>query len=193
MRFAGLFFFAVAALQAQPQASLPDKENGSPFLAIPQPSEGLRFQAPLPAFEAKDIAGRTWRLEDLRGKWTLIYVWGTLEARRVDAHAPIVREVIPDLSNLPEVQRFYTQTRQTKNIQVLTFCGDYDYTHAPQYVKEKQYSFPVIADWKLVRKLFPEGSNPPYAIVDADARLSYPLRSWSFGRVLLELDRAAVR
>jgi hypothetical protein len=51
----------------------------------PAMSDLLQFGAQLPDFEAKDIAGRTWRLEDLRGKYTLVYIWGTFEARAVHA------------------------------------------------------------------------------------------------------------
>jgi hypothetical protein len=145
-------------------------------------------------FEAKDIAGRTWRLDDLRGKITLIYIWNTFEARAVDAHEPRIREVIPGLSDLPEVQRFYDKAKRTKNIQVLTFCRDYDYTHAAEYIKDKKYSFPVIADWVMVKKLFPNASgNPPYLVVDPEGRLSAPIREWSFGRVLYEIESIAAR
>src|SRR5260370_36961382 len=108
MRCIGLVLVSVAALQAQQRSSL-TTDSGSPFLSIPPASEGLRFETQLPPFEAKDIAGRTWRLEDLRGKLTLIYIWYTFEARAIDAHNARVREVIPGLSNLPEVQRFYDE------------------------------------------------------------------------------------
>ena len=64
---------------------------------------------------------------------------------------PHVREFIRGLSDLPALQRFYNEPRQTKNIQVLTFCRDYDYTHASDYMKERKYSFPVIADWVLIK------------------------------------------
>ena len=193
MRLLGLFFMTVAAALAQ-QASLPITENGSPFLSIPPVLEGLRFEAELPPFEANDIAGRTWRLEDLRGKLTLVYIWNTFEARAIDAHDASLRELIPGLSNLPEVQRFYDEVRHTKNIQVLTLCRDYDYTHASGYMKEKKYTFPVIADWVLIKKLVPHADgNPPYWVIDRDARLSYPVRSWSLGRVLYEIERTASR
>jgi hypothetical protein len=178
----------VMAVLAQP-ASSPKRENGSPFLSIPPDAEGLRFEAQLPPFEAKDIAGRTWRLEDLRGKLTLIYIWNTFEARAVDAHAAGIRDVISGLSDLPEVQRFWDKVRRSTNIQVLTFCNDYDYTHASEYVKERRYSFPVIADWVLIRKLFPGGTNPPYSVIGRDTRLSHPPRTWSLGRVLYEFER----
>jgi hypothetical protein len=181
MRCTGLLFFAIAALQAQ-----------SPFLSIPAVSEGLRFEAQLPPFEARDTAGRTWRLEDLRGKFTLIYIWHTFEARAVDAHDGRVREIVPGISNLPEGQRFHNEASRSKNVQVLTFCRDYDYTHAPEYMKERKYSFPVIADWVLTKKLFPNAvGNPSYWVVGPDARLSSPLREWSLARVLYEIERAS--
>jgi hypothetical protein len=193
MRFVGLFLMAAATVLAQ-QASSPTRENGSPFLSIPPVPEGLRFEAQLPLFEAKDIDGRTWRLEDLRGKLTLIYIWNTFEARAVDAHPASIRDVIHGLSDLPEVQRFYDEVRQSRNIQVLTFCSDHDYTHAPEYMKETKYSFPVIADWVLIKKLFPKaGGSPDYWVVDRDAQLSFPVRSWSLGHVLYEIERVASR
>ena len=191
MRFVGLFFMAVAAVQAQ-QASSPTREDGSPFLSIPPEHEGLRFEVQVPPFEAKDIAGRTWRLEDLRGKVTLIYIWNTFEARAVDARANI-RDVISGLSDLPEVQRFYDKVRHSRDIQVLTFCTDHDYTHASEYMKEKKYSFPVIADWVLIKKVLPFGADQPYSVIDRDTRLSHPPRSWSLGRVLYEFERNAPR
>jgi hypothetical protein len=181
MRFTGLILLVGTALQAQ-----------SPFLSIPPASEGLRFDAQLPPFEAKDTEGRTWRLEDLRGKFTLIYIWHTFEARAVDARDGRVREIVPGLSDLPEVQRFYDEAARSKNVQVLTFCRDFDYTHAPEYMKEKKYSFPVIADWVLIKKLFPDAAgNPSYRVVGPNARLSAPLREWSLARVLYEIERAS--
>jgi hypothetical protein len=191
MRSVGLLLLAMSAVVAQ-QSSAPAAGSGSPFFSLPPASEGLRFDSQLPPFETADIAGRTWRLEDLRGKSTLIYIWYTFEARAIDAHDPRIREIIPGLSNLPEVQRFYNEVRNSKNVQVLTFCRDYDYTHASEYMKERKYSFPVIADWALMQKLFPkEAGNPPYWVVDREARLSDPIRSWSLGRVLHELQLAA--
>jgi hypothetical protein len=167
-------------------------QEASPFLAVPTLPGGLRFDTLLPAFQTRDIAGRTWRLDDLRGKYTLIYLWHTFEARSVDAHNPRLREIVPGLSDLPEVQRFYDKVRATQTIQVLTFCRDYDYTHAPEYMKEKSYSFPVIADWTLAKKLFAKAAgNAPYLVVDREGRLSNPIRSWSLGRVLYEIEAAA--
>jgi hypothetical protein len=182
-----VFCWAAAVLRAQ--------ETGAagPFVPVAPASEGVRFEGQIPTFEAKDTTGRMWRTEDLRGKITLVYVWNTFEAREVDAHAR-AREVVGGISDLPEVQRFYDKTRGAKNIQTLTFCRDYDYTHAAEYMKERKYSFPVIADWVLVKKLFANAAgNPSYWVVDREGRLSNPIRSWSLGRVMYEIERMAAR
>ncbi len=98
---------------------------------------------------------------------------------------------LPGLPDLPEIQRFYDQEKSSKNIQVLTFCRDYDYTHARDYMKQANYTFPVIADWSLVKKLFSTGEWQ--WVVNPEGRLSYPLHSWSLGRILLELETVAHR
>jgi hypothetical protein len=183
-----LLLIVPVALAQQP--SSPATDTQSPFLSIPPVSYALRFGAQLPEFEAKDISGRTWRSEDLRGKFTLIYIWHTFWARDADAHPRATRGLL----DLPELQRFYDKVKNAKNIQVLAFCKDYDYTHAPDYMKHTSYTFPVIADWVLIKKLFPEAEGrPPYWLVNPEGRLSYPSRSWSFGGFLYEVERAAAQ
>lgn len=99
---------------------------------------------------------------------------------------------MPFFPDLPEVQRFYDKVRDTKNLQVLTFCRDYDYTHASDYIKGTKYTFPVIADWVLTDKLFAStGFTVRYWLINPEGRLSLPLRSWSFGRLLFEIEKAA--
>jgi peroxiredoxin len=166
----------------------------SPFLSVPPAvSDSLRFGAQLPEFEAKDITGRTWTNNDLRGKLTLIYIWHTFAARATDTPRPHWFVNASGLPDLPELQRFYDKVSNTGNIQLLTFCSDYDYTHAPEYIKQKKYTFPVIADWVLINKLFPGISGGPYLVVDTEGRLSDPFRSWTLGRVLMEVESAASR
>ncbi len=175
-------------------------QDASPFLPVPPaPTDQLRFAAPFPAFEAKDISGRTWRTEDLRGRFTLIYIWNTFQAV-----AP------PALQDLPELQRFYSKVKGAANVQVLTFCTDYDYTHAPEYMKRNQFTFPVIADWTLIRKLFPMdncqqgcrlgipsptplpgGLAAPHWVVNPEGQLSSPLHVWALGRLLFEVEKDA--
>ncbi len=179
MRGLGVLFVATVACAQAPFSSVP-----------PAREDALRFGAELPAFQVKDIAGRTWTLEDLRGKYTLIYVWHTFPARRsdgLDRGKEVLRVHFPDLR---EVERVHREVRRSKDIQVLTLCTDYDYTHAPEYLKETPYTFPVIADWMLIRKLVPGASGyGTHWVVNREGRLSEPFRSWSFTRVLWEVQR----
>jgi hypothetical protein len=56
------------------------------------------------------------------------------------------------------------KSRTTKNIQVLTFCVDYEYMHAHDYMNQEKYTFPVIADWALANKLFPADKGCSYGL-----------------------------
>ena len=143
MKTGALCLVAVAAMA----------EQGS-FSNVPEAaSDALQFGAALPEFEAKDIAGRTWRLADLKGKYTLVHLWDTGTARAKERVAAPVG-VFRMLPNLAEIQRVHEEVKPSGRVQVLTFCMDYDYTHAPEFMKGKPYDFPVFNDFLLPRKLF---------------------------------------
>src|SRR5579872_524131 len=112
-----LLFMVVPTAMAQQFLTVPP---------APSVSSPLRFADKLPAFEAKDISGRTWRLEDLRDKFTVVYFWSTSWARTSDSIPEYAHGSIPDILDLPEIQRFYDQVKSGKTIQVLTFCKDYE-------------------------------------------------------------------
>jgi peroxiredoxin len=200
-----LLLFAAVAAGAQQMSKTFD--NKSPFLSVPPfVPDTLRFEAKIPDFEAKDTNGRRWRSVDLLGKVTIIDIWSTRPWRgSVDVG-----------SEHPELQRFYERTKESKNIQVLTFCTDYDYTHAPAYMTEKHYTFPVIADWKLTDTLFGGGGNLPMLlqwpgwqehlqsfhrlehahfpqqwVINPEGRLSAWFRYWTLDDILPEVERAA--
>jgi peroxiredoxin len=185
-----LFLLVASAAFEQPPSS-GAKGSQSAFASIPTNSEDtLRFQSRIPAFEVKDVTGQTWHTEDLLGKFTLIYFWRTGWAREADAHPG----ANPGFIDLPDLQRFYDKVKNAKNIQVLAFCLDYDYTHAPDYMNEKKYTFPVVADWALAKKLFPGTENGRlYWLVNREGQLSYPFHSWSLGRLIFEIEKAAAQ
>ncbi len=154
----------------------------------------LRFGAPLAGFEAKDTGGRTWRSGDLRGKFTVIYLWSTAWARATDTIPEFAREGIADMPELVEVQRFFEKAQQAKKLQVLTFCKDYesgDTQRAEEYMQRKRYTFPVITDWAVRGRLFFDKGPVRQWVVDPQGRLSFPERAWSFGRLLFEVEKAA--
>src|SRR5438045_2937132 len=70
------------------------------------------------------------------------------DAHTSRGHDQLLRKTgFPDLR---EIQRFHDKAKLTPHLQVLTFCSDYDYTHAPEYLKQAGYDFPVVADWNLI-------------------------------------------
>jgi hypothetical protein len=168
------------------------------FTAIPPAAtDSLRFDRDLPDVEIKDVQGRVWRPEDFRGKFTLVYVFDTFGAHAVDAHSgrghdQLLRQV--GFPNLREVQRFYDRAKGTSKLQVLTFCSDYDHTHAPAYMRQAGYSFPVVAEWKLIDKVLgSDVRSSRYAVIGPNGKLSAPFQSWSLGRLLFELEAIAAR
>jgi peroxiredoxin len=168
---------------AQQPAPVP-ANLASPFLSIaPASGDTLRFDEKLADFETRDIDGRVWRSSDLMGKFTVVDLWVANYGMANAEH--------------PGLQRFYEQVRANHaNIQVLTFCLDLDYAHAPAYMHARHYTFPVIADWRVGTKLFGSGGGilggvPQQRVIDREGRLADPFRAWSFGRVLFEVERAA--
>ena len=186
----------------------------SPFTPVPPAiTDHFLFDKQFPAFEAQDIKGRIWKSADLNGRFTLIYIWNALQARSTDGLRHSVQRlgVSPD-PDLAELQRFYDKVKNSGKIQILTFTTDYDYMHSHDYMKEKNYTFPVIADWTLITKLFPKDTcekgctgapqipspspDPgnlasPQWVVNPEGRLSVPFRAWSLGRLLFEVEKAA--
>ena len=172
-----------------------------PFVSVePASTDALRFEGHLPGFEAKDTNGKVWRSADLLGKLTVVDIWGSRGPN--EEHK--------------ELQRFYEKVRNSEKIQVLTFCIDYDYTHAADYMKQKNYSFAVIADWELTRKLFgrpgnlsrnlrwpgwerdpmPEPDRRPWHfpqqwVINEDGRLSARFAHWTLNRILAEVEARA--
>lgn len=153
----------------------------SPFLVVaPAPSDSLSFRMRLPDFGAVDTNGRIWTSQDLRGKWTVVEIWSV-------GCGPCRREH-------PELQRFHDKVKSTANIQVLTLNIDneFDYDLVKSYLKSHKYEFPVIADPGLNEKLFGlEGGIPQTWVINSAGLRSKRFRSWSLGRILSEVERAA--
>ncbi len=78
------------------------------------------------------------------------------------------------------------------NVQVLTFSMDKDVLRVKAYMVEHGYTFPVISNSSLVERLFPnEGGLPKAWVIDRGGRRSDAFRVWSFGRILMELEKLA--
>lgn len=172
-----IFLFVVSTMFAQQGTT----SRESPFQVIPRvptASDTLAFRNAVPDFEARDLIGRTWRSADLRGKLTVVQLWATW--------------CLPCRQEHPALQDFFNEARRMNNVQVLTFSGDADPSRVLSYMKEKGYTFPVIVDRDLEVSLFPlEGGIPKTWVIGPDGRRSDPFKAWTFGRVLLEVEKLA--
>ncbi len=91
---------------------------------------------PLSAFELPDLNGKVWRLRSLEGKTLFINVWATWCG--------------PCLSELPKLQTLYEQTKERKDLQILAFNVDEGLGMVAPFLKEKGYTFPVVAAYEFV-------------------------------------------
>ncbi len=116
----------------------------------------------LPAFELADLSGKTWRLNDLKGKVVLINLWATWCG--------------PCNAELPELEKLYEKIKGRQDIQILTFNIDEDVGLVAPYLKEKGYTFPVLPAYSYVVNLLNGYAIPQNWVVD-------PKGSWLWTQV----------
>jgi thiol-disulfide isomerase/thioredoxin len=92
----------------------------------------------IPKFSVNDQNGKTWTLDNLKGKTTLINVWATW-------CAPCQRE-------LPLLQQLYEQVKDRKDIQVITLNVDQDQSLVGPYLQKNKFSFPTLFAESFVRE-----------------------------------------
>lgn len=85
---------------------------------------------PLTTLNARDLGGKLWTIEDLKGKTTLINVWATW--------------CEPCRQELPYVQKLYEQARDRKDIQVITIDMDSNLGLLDPFLKTNRYTFPIL-------------------------------------------------
>jgi thiol-disulfide isomerase/thioredoxin len=170
---ASVVFLMVSAALAQ--------QSQSPFQSVPTgPVDALTFRIPVGNFVAADIHGRTWRRSDLLGKFTVVDIWGIW--------------CMPCQQEHPALQSFHEKSRAIANVQVLTLALGSNPTLIEQYMKERNYSFPVISGGQLVSLVAPlDGAIPTHVIIDPQGRRSEPFREWTVGRILMEVEKAAAK
>lgn len=137
----------------------------------------LAYDSELPDFEVRDLNGRVWRRADLLGKATFIDIWATW--------CPPCRE------QHPELQKLHAALAGRKNMQVLSVSADETEWLASEYVKEKQYTFPVIMSKPVMERLFPIYGLPQGWMIDARGRRSAPYHFFSSAGAIKEMERAA--
>jgi len=111
------------------------------------------FLTAVPEFPAKDLAGRTWQLSDVKGKATLVNFWATWCG--------------PCRGEHPAIQELYGRIKDRSNIQVLTISVDDEDAPVRAYLKDKGYTFPVLQSAELADKLCPYSGLPTNFLVNA--------------------------
>lgn len=166
-----------AALLAQQGTTV---EN-SPFQTVPPApvvSDSLTFSTIVPIFEATDLNGKVWRSSDFRDKVTLVSIWGVY--------------CLPCRAEQPALQDFFNTIHSTNKVQVITFCLDTQPNRVLSYMRKQGYTFPVIVSNDVETKLFPiAGGIPKTFVIGPNGRRTEPFKSWTFGRILLEVDKIA--
>jgi thiol-disulfide isomerase/thioredoxin len=107
----------------------------------------------IPKFSVTDQNGKTWTLENIKGKTTLINVWATW-------CGPCQRE-------LPLLQQLYEQVKDRKDIQVITLNVDQDQSLVGPYLQKNKYSFPTLFAEPFVREFAGPIGIPTTWISDA--------------------------
>ena len=139
------------ALNEQMSSASPD-EGGSI-------TEWQQSEIALPDFEITDTDRRLWKLQDLKGKKTLVNLWATW-----------CGYCMPEL---PVVQKMHEDLRERDDIQVISLNLDENPGVIEPFMEENGYTFPVLPAIALVEELIPLMSLPRNWIVDPQGRIAY--------------------
>jgi thiol-disulfide isomerase/thioredoxin len=99
----------------------------------------------IPQFSLADQEGKTWTLERLKGKTTLINLWATW--------------CVPCRAEMLVLQKLYTQIKDRNDIQVITLNMDEDISLVDPFLKENKFTMP-----SLFARSFVNGFSKPQGI-----------------------------
>jgi thiol-disulfide isomerase/thioredoxin/Tfp pilus assembly protein PilF len=142
-------------------------EGKALWTAKPQPVEASTAQGwekptkELPAWQLPDLQGKTWKTASLQGKTVFINVWSTW-------CGPCRAEHI-------KLQKLYDRIKDRSDLQLLTFNIDDDIGSVAPYMKENNYTFPVLLAKDYVSDLLPLLSIPRNWIVDSRGKWQWEL------------------
>jgi thiol-disulfide isomerase/thioredoxin/tetratricopeptide (TPR) repeat protein len=116
-----------------------------------------KLDKPVPDFSLPDLSGRTWRLQDLKGKVTFVNVWATWCG--------------PCQAEMPFVQKLVDQLKDKPDVQVVTFNIDENPGLIDPYLRDSHYTFPIIPATSLFVQIDQFMAIPRNWIVDANGVL----------------------
>lgn len=110
-----------------------------------------------PDFELQDLSGKTWKLSDLKGKAVLVHFWATwcttCEAEN------------------PTLQRLFEAEQGNQKFVLLSILVRDDAERAKLYMRDKKFTFPVLADTKAVSAQYGLRGVPETFLVDKNGIL----------------------
>jgi thiol-disulfide isomerase/thioredoxin len=100
----------------------------------------------LPMFSLPDLGGKTWKLTSFQGKAVLVNVWATWCG--------------PCKMEHPEFQKLYDKLKDRTDVAVITINVDDDLGKVAPYMKENNYTFPVLLGRDVVEEVVPSLAIP---------------------------------
>ncbi|NTU43396.1 MAG: TlpA family protein disulfide reductase [Nitrospirales bacterium] len=105
-----------------------------------------------PAFELRDLSGKSWKLSDLRGKVVLVTFWATW--------CPSCKE------ENPSIQKFFLSEQENKDLVYLSVLVQDKPEAAVEYMKTNGFTFPVLIDDGSVAQKYGITGVPETFIID---------------------------
>ena len=114
-------------------------------------------RVPLGNFEATDLDGRRWSMQDWKGKVVLVNIWATWCA--------------PCRAELPYLQKLQEAFHGRADRLIISIDVDSDVGLARRLVREQGYTFPVLSSRTLADRIGFVNGVPQNRLVDMQGRL----------------------
>ncbi|HSW63388.1 MAG TPA: TlpA disulfide reductase family protein [Dissulfurispiraceae bacterium] len=123
--------------------------TGSPDI---RQSSAVVVGSAAPDFQLQDLSGKIWKLSDLKGKVVLLHFWATWCTTCEEEN--------------PTLQRLYEAEQEDGKIVLLSVLIRDDAERAKAYMRDKKFTFPVLADTKAVGTQYGLRGVPETFLID---------------------------
>jgi hypothetical protein len=113
----------------------------------------------LPPMQVADLDSRTWTNRDFEGKTTIVYLWSS----RCGPCSP----------NVGAIQLLSERVKSRRDVQVVTLSVDEERDSLAALMKQKGYTFPVLASKQYVQTVLPQFALGQLWIVDGAGACGY--------------------
>jgi thiol-disulfide isomerase/thioredoxin len=123
-------------------------------------NQWLKPANPLPAsISLTDLQGKNWKLASYQGKAVLVNIWASWCG--------------PCKMEHPEFQKLYDKFKDRTDVAVVSFNVDDDLGKVAPYMKENNYTFPVILGREVVDAVVPELAIPRNWFITPQGKLEW--------------------